>query len=303
MPVHPQAQAVLDAGRGAPAPASVEEARAQYVASSARLVGEAEPVGRVTDRDADGVPVRMYVPAGDGPFPAVLFLHGGGWILGNLDTHDAVCRALCNRAGAIVCSVDYRLAPEAPFPAAVGDASQALEWLLREAAALGADPARVAVAGDSAGGNLAAVLARRFRSDLRFQLLVYPVTDGACDTPSYASWGGAEYGLSREQMAACWDAYAPGDARLGPDASPLRAGDLERLPPALVVCAEYDPLTDEALAYAERLRAAGVEVRTTVYPGMVHGFFRWRASVDAAHAAMEEAAAALRDAFALVPQK
>ena len=299
MPVDPQARAVLDAGRGAPAPGSVDEARAQYVASSARLVGPPEPVERVSDLDADGVPVRVYVPAGDAPLPAVLFLHGGGWILGTLDTHDALCRALCNACGAIVCSVDYRLAPEAQHPAAVDDASLALRWLLREGASLGVDVSRVAVAGDSAGGNLAAVLARRFRSDLRFQLLVYPVTDSGCETASYASYGGEEYGLSREQMAACWDAYAPGpQARLGADASPLRADDLEGLPPALVICAEYDPLTDEALAYAEKLRAAGVEARTSVYPGMVHGFFRWRAGVDAAHAAMDEAAGALREAFA-----
>ena len=301
MAVHPQARAVLDAGRGAPAPGSVEEARAQYVASSAHLVGPAEPVERVSDLDADGVPVRVYVPAGPsgGSLPAVLFLHGGGWILGTLDTHDALCRALCNGSGAIVCSVDYRLAPEAQHPAAVEDASRALQWLLRDGPSLGADRSRVAVAGDSAGGNLAAVLARRFRSDLRFQLLVYPVTDAGCATGSYATYGGDEYGLSREQMAACWDAYAPGDdERLGADASPLRAGDLEGLPPALVICAEYDPLTDEGLAYAEKLREAGVDARASVYPGMVHGFFRWRAAVDAAHAAMDEAAGALRAALA-----
>ena len=296
MPVHPQAQAVLDAGRGLPAPGSIEEARAQYVANTAHLAGPAEPVERVTDMDAEGVPVRVYVPAGASG-AAVLFLHGGGWVLGTLDTHDALCRALANAAGAVVCAVDYRLAPEAPFPAAVDDASRALRWLLREASSLGVDPSRVAVAGDSAGGNLAAVLARRFRDDLRFQLLVYPVTDGGCESGSYASYGGAEYGLSREQMEACWDAYASA-GRLDPDASPLRADDLAGLPPALVICAEYDPLTDEALAYAERLREAGVDARASVYPGMVHGFFRWRAGVDAAHEAMAEAAAALREVVA-----
>ena len=306
MPVHPQAQAVLDAGRDEPAPTSIEEARAQYETSSLRFVGPSEPVARAVDDDAGGVRVRVYVPDGASgePLPAVLWIHGGGWILGSVDSHDALCRALCNAAGAVVVSVDYRLAPEAQHPAQLDDCTRALEWLLREAPSLGVDPARVAVAGDSAGGNLAAVLARRARERLRFQLLVYPVTDAGCATRSYETFGGDEYGLSREKMTVCWQAYvSAAEDGLDPDVSPLRATDLEGLPPALVICAEYDPLTDEGVAYAERLRAAGVPARVSTYAGMVHGFFRWRGAVDAAHDAMAEAGQALRDAFALVPQK
>lgn len=306
MPVHPQVQEILDAGRGMPEPDGVEEAREQYAAGCMTYVGMAEPVDSVSDEDADGVRVRVFVPkdAPEEPLPCVLWIHGGGWILGTIDAHDALCRALCNAAGAVVVSVDYRLAPEHQHPAQLEDCSRALAWLLREAPTLGGDPARVAVAGDSAGGNLAAVVARRFRSDLRFQLLVYPAVDARCSTPSYETCGSEAYGLSREHMAFCWEAYAPGEeAKRDPDVSPLLADDLAGLPPALVICAEYDPLKDEGLAYAERLREAGVAARAVCLDGMVHGFFRWRGGVDAAHDAMSEAAEALHDAFALTPQK
>jgi acetyl esterase len=301
VPVHPQVREILDATKDAPRPESIEQARAQYDAGCLTYVGPAEPVERVSDEDADGVRVRVFAPKGASdaePLPAVLWIHGGGWILGTIDAHDALCRALCNAAGAVVVSVDYRLAPEHQHPAQLDDASTALRWLLREAPALGADPARVAVAGDSAGGNLAAVLARRFRSDVRFQLLVYPAVDGSCTTTSYESCGSEEFGLSKQHMVFCWEAYAPGEeAKRDPDVSPLHADDLAGLPPALVICAEFDPLKDEGLAYAEQLREAGVDASTACYDGMVHGFFRWRGGVDAAHEAMEQAAEALRDAL------
>ena len=302
MTVHPQVQEILDAGRDAPVPSSIEEAREAYDAGCMTYVGMAEPVDGVSDEDADGVRVRVFVPKGgsDGdPLPCVLWVHGGGWVLGTIDAYDALCRALANAAGAIVFCVDYRLAPEHRHPAPLDDCSRALEWVLRSAPEFGGDPGRVAVAGDSAGGNLAAVLARRFRSDVVFQLLVYPAVDPSCSTGSYSSCGaGNAYGLSRDQMTLCWEAYAPGDdAKRDPDAVPLLADDLAGLPPALVICAEYDPLKDEGLAYADRLRSAGVEVASRCYDGMVHGFFRWRGGVAAAHEAMEEAAAALRDAF------
>jgi acetyl esterase len=302
MPVHPQVQEILDAGRDLPAPSSVEEAREQYAAGCMTYVGMAEPVDRVSDEDADGVRVRVFVPkdAPEEPLPAVLWIHGGGWILGTIDAHDALCRALCNAVGAVVVSIDYRLAPEHQHPAQLEDCTTALRWVQREAAALGIDASRLAVAGDSAGGNLAAVLARRFRSDFVFQVLVYPAVDATCSTASYEAVGTEEYGLARDHMRLCWAAYAP-DAAQDPDVSPLLADDLAGVPPALVVCAEYDPLKDEGLAYAERLSEAGVEVRSVCFDGMVHGFFRWRGGVDAAHDAMEEAASALRDAFALTP--
>ncbi|HEV2061288.1 MAG TPA: alpha/beta hydrolase [Solirubrobacteraceae bacterium] len=307
MPVHPQVQEIVERARELPEPDGVEEAREQYAAGCMTYVGMAEPVERVSDEDADGVRVRVFVPKDapeDDPLPGVLWIHGGGWILGTIDAHDALCRALGNAACAVVVSVDYRLAPEHQHPAQLEDCATALRWMLREAPSLGVDPARVAVAGDSAGGNLAAVLARRFRDEVVFQLLVYPATDARCSSSSYSSWGaGNEYGLSRDHMAFCWEAYAPGDeAKTDPDVSPLLADDLAGVPPALVISAEYDPLKDEGVVYAERLREAGVEVRAVCFDGMVHGFFRWRGGVDAAHEAMEVAAGALRDARALSAQ-
>jgi acetyl esterase len=193
-----------------------------------------------------------------------------------------------------VLSVDYRLAPESPFPGPLEDCEAALGWLAERYAPL-------AIAGDSAGGNLAAVVARRARDaggpPVAFQLLVYPVTDAACATGSMQDYGGGDYRWSRDEMLACWEQYAPGASARSPDASPLRAHDLRGLPPALVILAEYDPLTDEGADYAERLRAAGVPADVSVYPGMVHGFFRWRGAVDAAHEALDEGAAALRAAL------
>jgi acetyl esterase len=286
--LHPQIAAVLAAAEGEPEPETVEQARANYERTALRYAGEREPVASVAD-----VPHgRLYVP--EDAVGAVLFAHGGGWIMGTLDAYDALCRALANRSGAAVLSVDYRLAPEHPFPAALEDCEAALGWLAERHAPL-------AVAGDSAGGNLAAVLARRARDaggpELRFQLLVYPVTDAACATGSMLSYGAGGYVLTRDGILQCWGLYAPGASARSPDASPLRAASLEGLPPALVVLAECDPLTDEGSDYAERLRAAGVPARVSVHDGMVHGFFRWRGAVDAAEDAMAEAGAALREAL------
>ena len=306
MPVHPQIREILDATEALPRPETIEEMREEYAAGCMTYVGQAEPVDRVEDADADGVRLRVFVPEdpGDEPLPLVLWMHGGGWILGTIEAHDALCRAMCNAARAVVASVDYRLAPEHPFPAPLRDCLTALRWVRAHADELGADATRIAVAGDSAGGTLATVLARKARDEgepVQFQLLVYPPTDSGLSTASMAELGDGEYALTKRHMALCWDAYAPDEeAKAGPDVSPLRASDLAGLPPALVICAEYDPLTDEARAYAERLAEAGVPVRTTTYEGMVHGFFRWRGGVDAAHEAMGEAAAALREALGAV---
>lgn len=309
MPLHPQVAALLEEMRSAGAPAletmSVDDARAAQRAASIRLGGPVEQVASAVDRAAGEVQVRVYRPRGAAAgaiLGGVLYLHGGGWVCGDLDTHDRLCRALANRSGAAVIAVDYRLAPEHPFPAGLDDGLAALAWTRENAAGIGVDPRRLAVAGDSAGGNLAAVIALRDRDaggapPLRFQLLVYPITDGAMDTPSYSDNGDGYY-LTRSGMGWYWGHYIGGADPLHPDASPLRAGDLGELPPAYVLTAEHDPLRDEGEAYAERLRAAGVPVRLRRRAGMIHGFFRWPAAVDDATAAVDEAAAALREALA-----
>jgi acetyl esterase len=293
--LHPQIRQVLDAMSAAPRPESIEEARAGYDRTSLQWVGEAEEVADVSEVEVDPICVRVYRP--EDARGAVLWIHGGGWIMGNLTSYDPLCRALANRTGATVASVDYRLAPESPFPGPVEDCEVALRWLASE---YEGEP--LAIAGDSAGGNLAAVVARRARDaggpSLCSQLLVYPATDAACATASMQTYGAsAEFGLGRDEMQTCWAAYAPGAAARSPDVSPLRAADLSGLPPAYVVLAECDPLTDEASDYADRLREAGVPADVRVWPGMIHGFMRFRAAVDAAHEALDDAAAQVRAAL------
>jgi len=286
----PQNAAILEAQAADPAPrTTIEDVRDHYDRTALRFAGEPEEVASV--RDVEGG--REYLPLGDAA-GTLVWIHGGGWVLGTLAAYDPLCRALANRCGARVVSVDYRLAPEHPFPVPLEDAAAVLDRVLAEAAASGE---RVAVGGDSAGANLATVLARRHRERLAFQLLVYPVTDAAMATGSYAEFGGPEYGLARESMAACWAAYARGPLARSPEASPLRAADLAGLPPAYVVLAEADPLTDEGLDYAERLRAAGVEAETRVWPGTTHGFFRWRGGMDVAEEALADAAVRVRAAL------
>ena len=293
--LHPQIQTILEQMSAAPRPESIEEARAGYDRTSLIWVGEAEPVADVSEEEVGEICVRLYTP--EEPVGAILWIHGGGWIMGNLTSYDPLCRALANRTGAVVASVDYRLAPESQFPGPVEDCEAALGWVADQYAG---EP--LAIAGDSAGGNLATVVARRARDnggpELRYQLLVYPAVDAACATGSYQAFGADDaFGLEREQMLTCWTAYAPGAAQRSPDVSPLRAADLSGLPPTMLVLAECDPLTDEATDYADRLRADGVAVTVRVWPGMIHGFLRFRAAVDVAHTALDEAADAIRDAL------
>jgi acetyl esterase len=245
--------------------------------------------------------VRIYWPEGRSPAPLVVFFHGGGFVLCSLDTHDELCRALCRESGAVLVSVDYRLAPEAPYPAAADDCYAALAWAVSHAAELGADPTRVAVAGDSAGGNLAAATALRARDlggpALRHQCLIYPVTDCRFDTPSYIE-NAEGYFLTAETMRWFWSHYLQDMGRAAePYASPLRAPSLAGLPPALVITAEYDPLRDEGEHYAQALSAAGVPTTFRRYDGMIHGFVTLAEVFEDGRAARSFAASELRAAL------
>jgi acetyl esterase len=305
--VDPQLEVVLEGLAAADAPPAhevpVEQARAGHAAEAELLSGPGEPVAEVRElaipSAAGDVPARLYRPEGEGRLPVVVYLHGGGWAIGTLDSFDTVTRALANASGAIVVSIGYRLAPEHPFPAGLEDACAALRWVAGHADELGGDPARLAVAGDSAGGNLATVAARRLRGEveLRMQALVYPVCDAGVNTPSYRECADG-FGLTAASMRRYWDLYLDGADGLQPDASPLRGGDLAGLPPAFVITAELDPLRDEGEAYAAALEEAGVPVRLERYDGAVHGFWRWLAAADVSRRAMAEVGAALRAALA-----
>ena len=245
---------------------------------------------------------RLYVPAAATPGLTVFF-HGGGWVIGTLDTHDSTCRALARASGAAVLSIGYRLAPEHRYPAAVDDCYEATVWAAAHAATLGVDAARLAVAGDSAGGNLAAAVAIKIRDAggpaLAHQLLIYPVTDARFDTASYTANGGGNYFLSTAGMERFWSAYL-GDlpASDAPLAAILHTPDLSNLPPATLITAEYDPLRDEGQAYAARLMAAGVAVDAPLAPGMIHGFFAMFEIAPAAQGWIDHAGANLAAAFA-----
>ena len=268
------------------------EARRRMEDATSAVGGPAEPAN-ITDTRIAGVPVRIFDPAEGADLPTLIWLHGGGWVQGSVGTHDRPCRALAHRARCRVISVDYRLAPEDRFPAAVEDA-----WAVAAAAAAECHP--VAVGGDSAGGNLAAVIALRARDrglPLRLQLLVYPVTDCDLDRASYLACSEG-YGLTREAMRWFWSYYMGPVVWDHPEASPFRASTLAGVAPALVMVCEYDPLRDEGLAYAARLRAAGVTVQLVEQPGMIHGFFRLGGVIHRADAAYDQCARALRQAFA-----
>ena len=304
MPVDPQIQALLFLGAGVPATntLSVAAARAQYE-GRIRLMAPPATVGSVTERTIAGpggdLRLRIYRPQGEAPFPVLAFFHGSGFVLCSLDTHDGMCRNLCGGAGCVVVSVDYRLAPEHKFPAGLDDCVFATRWIADHMAGLDGDTARLVVAGDSAGGNLAAAAALCLRDaggpKLAGQLLIYPVTDHfAPGTPSYAE-NAEGYGLTRDTMVWFWNHYLSDPAEAAdPRASPLRARDLSGLPPAFVLTAEYDPLRDEGDRYAERLRAAGTPAELSRWAGMNHGFLFWVGRVDRAGEAMDACCAWLR---------
>jgi acetyl esterase len=308
MPVDPQIQALLDQGAGVPATHTLplDVARAQYEARIA-LMAPAADIASVREQTIDGpggpLRIRIYTPHGTGPFPLLVFFHGSGFVLCSLDTHDGLCRNLGAGSGGVVASVDYRLAPEHKFPAGIEDCLYATRWAAAHAPELGTDARRVAVAGDSAGGNMAAVTALRLRDEggpaLCGQLLLYPVTDyHTPGTPSYRE-NAEGYGLTRDTMKWFWDHYLSDPAEgAHPHASPLRALGSSGLPPALIITAEYDPLRDEGELYAEKLRAGGVPTSLSRYDGVNHGFMFWVGVVDKADAAMSEACDWLSGVFA-----
>ncbi len=310
MPLDPQAEQSLAQRAGLPRQNDVSptEARAMQAATP-RLPGP--EVASVTDALAPGphgdVPVRVYAPSGaeaGTPLPVTMWFHGGGWVVGNIATNDATCRALANQSGSIVVSVDYRLAPEHPFPIPFDDCYAVVCWASENAESLGGDASRLAVAGASAGGNLAAAVALLARDrggpQLAHQSLIYPVTDRNFERASYRE-NGDGYGLDLDTMVYFWECYAPKEEDASnPYVTPAAASDLSGLPPAYVLTAEYDPLRDEGEEYGERLRAAGVPATVTRYDGMIHGFFNAGTPFDRTWEAIAEAAGELRKAFGAV---
>ena len=294
MTLHPQSVAALelwaqgpsvtDPGFGADGIAAMRRDALAAAALEAK-----EPVDRVEDVDADGVRCRLYVPAG--ARRTVLFLHGGGFVFGDVDTHDGQSRRIANRTGSAVLAVDYRRPPEHRFPAAPDDVDTALGWLLAQLPGLGLDPARVVALGDSAGGNLALVAALRNPGVLAATVLVYPFVDATASMPSYARTDG---GLTRAQGEWFIRQYIRDERDLvDPDLTPFLATSFATLPPTYVQVAEHDVLADEDVELARRLADAGVPVETTVYDGMVHGFWRNPQLFDAAEVALADAAAFL----------
>jgi acetyl esterase len=307
VPLDPQVRFFLDQLKELGAPPvseqTPEEARAGF-ATLAAVAGPPEDEAPTEDRNVPGpvgdIPVRVYRPESDQALPLVVYFHGGGFVIGDIATHDTVCQRLATGVPAVVVSVDYRLGPEHPFPAAVEDCDAATEWASAHGAELGGDPARLAVAGDSAGGNLAAVVTRHARDGggppIAFQLLVYPCTDLTRSLPSHIE-NGTGLLLDTDTMTWFTENYLGDADPRQPDASPLLADDLSGLPPALVVTAEFDPLRDEGEAYAERLRQAGVSATASRYDGMIHAFYGMDSIFDAAKRATAETVTALRDAL------
>jgi acetyl esterase len=306
--LHPQARALLQLieEKGVPPTHTLSPAEARRWYRERRFFTQPEPPGMAAVRElrAGDIPLRLYRPLGSSPaqvLPVLVYYHGGGWVIGDLDTHDTLCRQLCNGSGCAVVSVDYRVAPEHRYPAAVEDAFAALRWVQRNAGELHLDAARMAVGGDSAGGNLAAVAAILARDagdvPLAFQLLIYPATDQRGETPSHES-NGRGYLLTHETMDYFHDHYLP-DRKLDLEwrASPLLHDNLAGLPPAFVLTAGYDPLRDEGLQYAQALTEAGNRAALVCFERQIHGFITMGKVIDEANVAVQLCAAQLRDAL------
>lgn len=310
MPLHPQIHKMLSDLAAAGVPSfhmmPVEVARGGLRQLMVSMPPSASEIAKVENRSINGgkLPLRIYTPAtaATGPLPILLYLHGGGWVLGDLDAYDTTCRELAGGAGCIVVSADYRLAPEHRFPAAADDALMALQWVIEHGTEIGGDTARIAVGGDSAGGNLAAVTAiaarERFPGKVRAQLLVYPVTDHYSGPSRSMHDNGEGYLLTRNDMLWFFDHYlgSDGNAR-DPRVNLSQVSKLDGLPPALVMTAEFDPLRDEGEVYARALQQAGNSVQMSRYDGAVHGFFTFSTGLDLGAQAMREACSWLRTQF------
>jgi acetyl esterase len=309
MPLDPQVRAFLDyliALNGPLLHTLSPEAGREVVAAMTPMLDDPQPVASVENRRIAGpageIPLRVYTPEGKGPFPVLVYFHGGGWVIGDLETHDDMCRRLTNGAGCVVVSVDYRLAPEHKFPAAVEDAYAATKWVAEHAGEINGDAGRLAIGGDSAGGNLTAVVTQLARDQkgphLIFQLLIYPAMDfTATEMVSRLEYSQG-YALITEDMDWFTDHYLNSrEDYLNPLASPMLIKSFEDLPPALIITAEYDPLRDEGEEYGHKLQEAGVSVTISRYDGLIHGFFRMPKVMDKALEAVAEASQALRDAF------
>jgi acetyl esterase len=311
MPLHPTAELMIkvlhDTGLTFTPETTPEDRRAAMIAATTNPAFPKQPVHEVGNRTIPGpggpIPVRVYRPSADDALPLLVWFHGGGWVTGNLDTHDQVCRLLCDAVGAVVVSVDYRLAPEAKFPAAADDCMAAYEWALAHAGEVHADSTRVAIGGDSAGGNLAAVVALCARDrglpQPKLQLLVYPVTDYEFESPAMIE-NARGYFLELESMRWFYDHYAGTPADFDEwRFSPMRAPDVAGVAPAVVVTAEFDLLRDQGESYGRRLQQAGVPTEIVRAEGLIHGFFGMHAFMPPGQRAWDVSVRALRDALDL----
>ena len=308
MDTHPQLNSLLSdlAAADYPDQTTVSPAQAREITDdrAKRFYGPYDEVASVMDITIPGpagpMAARVYKPEGDGPHPILIYYHGGGWVLGSLDSHDRGVRGLTRASECLSVSVEYRLAPESPFPAAVSDCLAALKWIVENAHRFDGDPTRVAVGGDSARGNLAAVIALATRDsgpELAFQLLIYPVVDSDLNRDSYKTFANAPM-LPGHRMAYFWEQYVPNpDERSDWRCAPFRAENHQDLPPALVISAGIDPLVDEGRAYAEKLMSSGVQVEYKLFPRMTHAFFQAPGLLEDARIASNAAGAALRTAF------